>query len=236
MLSLSNVFKHVEIEDSINNYIHFKNMHIIINPLDQNIIHSLESILNKSNQVIHIFLLDFKRINNVESIINLYPKAKIVIHIPYQVKDIKKYLDSLNIDTFKNKNVKIFVERKGPSFCMAEITKGYYKKIELVVKYEDDGVSTMISFHNTDYPNNKIVYPGGEGGAIRTFLQRDNPDLFKDEIVKNFKSSCPSGILKSFKNDDEIWDYVMQQGIWKVIGVDTVKSNNERKNKDGNNI
>ena len=211
MIKLSNTFKHVE---NYNNYIHFRNIHVIINPSDKNINDNLESIKDKSNQVIHIFLLDFKRIDKVESIINLYPKSKIIIHIPYQVKDIKKYLDSLNIDAFKNKNVKVFIERKGPSFCIAENINGYYQKFNLNVKYNDDGVETSISIHNTDYPNYKIKYLGGEGGAIKTILQRDNPELFKKEIINNFRSSCPKGILKTFKSDNEIWDYIMMNGEW----------------------
>ena len=47
-------------------------------------------------------------------------------------------------------------------------------------------------------------------------------EIYSEEAYLRFTQSV-------LENDDEIWDYVMQQGIWKVTGVDIVKSNNERK-------
>ena len=32
--------------------------------------------------------------------------------------------------------------------------------------------------------------------------------LFKNEIIKNFRKYTPDGILKGFKDDNDIWDYI----------------------------
>ena len=36
----------------------------------------------------------------------------------------------------------------------------------------------------------------------------------RKEKIKEFKESTPAGILKQFKSDDDIWDYLNNQGEW----------------------
>ena len=36
----------------------------------------------------------------------------------------------------------------------------------------------------------------------------------REEKIKEFKESTPAGILKQFKSDDDIWDYLNNQGEW----------------------
>ena len=42
------------------------------------------------------------------------------------------------------------------------------------------------------------------------------PELFKDQIIENFKKATPELILKSFKDDNDIWDYINKNGEWSV--------------------
>ena len=37
-------------------------------------------------------------------------------------------------------------------------------------------------------------------------------------MIANFKKCTPSGILKAFKTDDDIWDYIMMTNDWSPDG------------------
>ena len=51
-------------------------------------------------------------------------------------------------------------------------------------------------------------------GVFSSKYRKDDPELFKDLIIKDFKQNTPKGIIKSFKNDDDIWDYIMEENEW----------------------
>jgi hypothetical protein len=46
----------------------------------------------------------------------------------------------------------------------------------------------------------------------------------REEKIKEFKETTPAGILKQFKSDDDIWDYLNNQGEWE--GTITIKNLN----------
>lgn len=46
----------------------------------------------------------------------------------------------------------------------------------------------------------------------------------REEKIKEFKETTPAGILKQFKSDDDIWDYLNNQGEWE--GTVTIKNLN----------
>lgn len=46
----------------------------------------------------------------------------------------------------------------------------------------------------------------------------------REEKIKEFKKTTPAGILKQFKSDDDIWDYLNNQGEWE--GTTTIKNLN----------
>ena len=50
-------------------------------------------------------------------------------------------------------------------------------------------------------------------------------DMEKEKRIKEFKESTPAGILKQFKSDDDIWDYLNNQGEWEG-SVKTIKNIN----------
>ena len=63
-------------------------------------------------------------------------------------------------------------------------------------------------FHRAGIPKYFYNISGCEGSVIDTVPKRDKPELFKDLILKRFKQISPSGILKLFKNDDELWEFI----------------------------
>ena len=46
----------------------------------------------------------------------------------------------------------------------------------------------------------------------------------REEKIREFKETTPAGILKQFKSDDDIWDYLNNQGEWE--GTITIKDLN----------
>ena len=46
----------------------------------------------------------------------------------------------------------------------------------------------------------------------------------REEKIREFKKTTPAGILKQFKSDDDIWDYLNNQGEWE--GTITIKDLN----------
>ncbi len=40
--------------------------------------------------------------------------------------------------------------------------------------------------------------------------------MSREEKIKEFKATTPAGILKQFKSDDDIWDYLNNQGEWEA--------------------
>lgn len=191
------------------NYIHFKDMHIFNNINDINI-SIADNFKDKINQRIHIFITTHQCIDILKSLIKICNKAKIFIHVPYHVKDIKKYLD-IELEDFPN--VKVFLERKGPSFSINEYTHGFYYKMMLDVIYNEDEVLMSINLHRTSFQSYFISHC--KHGAIKTNLQKEYPELYRDEIIQNFKDETPKGILKSFKDDNDIWNYIMNNNEWK---------------------
>lgn len=221
------------------NYLRIRNNHILINPdmnavfikLYKNIIISDNTILE--NQKIHLFICKYDSKVN-ESIIYILKHfsagCKIVIHIPKLTKDLKITLEN-DIEEFVRINkieypvCKIITERSGPSFKVHGKNWSFVNDsiTDIVnIVYSNKGIHISYSIFDVKYSNYTYheLRISKKPGAVRTKPQRDNPELFKDLIIKQFKEATPDGILKAFKNDNEIWDYILGNGEWKVLGVD----------------
>jgi hypothetical protein len=59
-----------------------------------------------------------------------------------------------------------------------------------------------------------LIIEKEDPGIFETEEMRTNPEKFKDQLIDGFKKNCSESMLKSFLNDDDIWDYITQQGIW----------------------
>ena len=50
-----------------------------------------------------------------------------------------------------------------------------------------------------------------KNGYFANESEERHPELFKDEIIANFKATTPLGILKTFKSEEDIWNYIVAE-------------------------
>lgn len=187
-------------------FIRTKTTFIMLNPTADTL-KKVEKVIN-SHYHVHMFITNPSILNNDqwdEMFDLLTDWAKYFIHIPKQLEDIKPLVEKIIIPLREHKEIKIITEKDGPSFA----TPNNYTTIN--VKYNSDKVVISLDID---------IFDGGyyftNGGAITSTPMYMDPDLFKDKIIENFKKRCPEGILKAFRNDDDIWDYVKQNGEWSI--------------------
>lgn len=41
------------------------------------------------------------------------------------------------------------------------------------------------------------------------------PELFRDKCIKKFKNKCPKSILEEFEDDNDIWDWMIENLLTK---------------------
>jgi hypothetical protein len=223
------------------NYMCISNTHIFIN-FDNKDLEQLNILKPGSVDTVHIFITTHSAINAslkmfIEKYKNLVIDGKkynvrIILHLPVAVKEfvplVKKFLGP-------EEGYKLLVERKGPKFSLDTYPDSFhsiYTWLEIIYgenslklditrsinsnwigSYGKGGYPTIIKF--PEYPYN-IIDKENDPGIFESAQMRLDPDMFRDKIIKAFKEKTPEGILKSFKNDDEIWEYIMQQGQWKI--------------------
>lgn len=224
------------------NYMCIGNTHIFINFNHSNFEH-LDTINPKSIGIVHVFVTAHAAINmELKLLVEKYNKAKfidghryktkVIIHLPYQVRELT-YL-ARKILGFDEYGYKLLVERKGPKFILNPHPDYFnYEHNRLEISYNDKSLSINITYTNEsdgyidilgkgshpviikfpEYPYN-INDKENDPGIFETGEMRINPEMFKDKLIEGFKKNCPEGILKSFKTDDDIWDYIMEQGSW----------------------
>ena len=185
---------------------------------------------------IHVFITDRERIDETLKLIlrlggkrlkqeDKY-KSKIIVHLPSQLKDlhnrIKKFFEFLGDDP--RYKIYTYKKRKSISFISRRSFSPHYICILFLDKYLAVEVGNMDSrmlcprIIFPEYPYEPKEEPR-KGGIFSSEEEMLNPNQFKDKLIAAFKEQCPEGILKSFKDDDEIWDYIMAQGEWKIGGT-----------------
>lgn len=192
-------------------YVKIGNINILIQPNADTLKLVNDYLEDTENQVIHIFELYPTSITNLLSAIctSVHSSTKIVIHIPHMLKDyvrlVKPDIDKLG------RRVKFITERKEVQFKYYE--HGYPKYFKL--SFDRDYWNYYIRIYDEikTYGLPKSQYFISDDNSVRTVPQRKNPELFKDDIIKNFKKSSPKGIIKGFKTDDEIWDFLIENGV-----------------------
>ena len=182
------------------NYIKFRNIILFFNPTDDQFEVAMNII--KKGHRIHIFITSADNaIKYLKDFIDCINKeAKVFIHIPKNVADIKVIVDDIIKDI---PNVKSLCEKVGPIFYMDDYS------LDLEIRYDKDTIVITVNIDRIVY--DKYHY---SEGAITTYPMKVKPDLFKDRIIKKFKRICPKGILSSFKDDEDIWNYIMQDEEW----------------------
>jgi len=78
--------------------------------------------------------------------------------------------------------------------------------------------------------DDELVIEEEDNGIFGTEEMKLNPEMFKDKLIEGFKKECPERILITFKSDDDIWDYIMQQGNWEP-DKEVVQANNRSRSR-----
>ena len=167
----------------------------------------------KKGHKVHIFdLCETSIIRNLSKFIDNIPyEVKVYIHIPKThmhladiVKDILSYYD----------NVRMITEKFGPVFSINHNNNNKYHALYRVSYYSS---SIVTSIDLDCYTVNK--------NPINMFSDDEIKELisFKDSILREFKKNCPPGILASFKNDEEIIEYIFETSDISI----SVKEENE---------
>jgi len=175
---------------------------------------------------VHVFITSHASINDsLKTMANIYGKpsksknncTKIIIHIPYPIKELAPLVKEFMGDS----PYQMYVEGRGKKGCAVLFTDdgnytvliGYFKNylgISVSGDYRNRG--TIVKFPK--YPYNPIEEDNQ--GIFSNAAERLNPIQFKDKLVEAFKKNCPPSLMKSFKGDDDIFDYIVEQGEWSV--------------------
>ena len=209
---------------NIKGYYRIKNNHIFVQSLNgtESILSFIDEICKDKNQRIHIFDLNPLTITNlIDFIIN--KGNKVVIYIPKVLRDYEKVLE-YEYEYIKDKNWKIqifsrpIIFRNNNALCDGNSSikikcvesDDYFYFITKVYNQENYSTLMPLSLYYTDLHNQCY-----NGYILRTVLQYKYPELFKDRIIHNFKrvNRNRKEILNSFKNDDEIWNYILENII-----------------------
>lgn len=164
------------------------------------------------NQIFHLFITDKDLItNDLRNLVSeISISRKVIVHIPKQIEDIKILIDEI-LDGLK---CLILVEKKNVVFSYYDVNSK--SKYDLIIKYEDYNIDVLFKFKDFKYEN---YFTHKNFRGITNNVMKERPKIFKDKIIENFKYVTPEEILKSFKDDEDIWDYIMNQGEWKVKEV-----------------
>lgn len=192
--------------------------HIFIDPAYVN--HSevpelLDKIAKKGNQHVHIFISEHymgvqKRVLEFIAFINRDPApgTKIFVHVPKGDPITGDMIEKMSKNI--GAKVKVVKEGRGVSYFASEdiLRKRFYR---ISLSYEPDGLKVDIS--TGTYKNSRMHGTNGNPDKKRpdgpiTPDMLGNMEQFKEKIIAGFKAACPPGILKGFKDDEDLWAYI----------------------------
>lgn len=205
--------------ETVRPYYRASKHHIFIDPVYVNTPHVpelLDKIAKKGNQHVHIFISEWYKEANLRVIefigfLNRDPASglKIYIHVPKMDPQIGNIMDAA-INGIRSK-VRVIREGRGVSYFASEdILKGRF--YQLTLSYELDGLKVGIS--TGSYTARSLggimgnPNPMNSNGPLADEDILNNMDVFKDKIINGFKAACPPGILKGFKDDEDIWTFI----------------------------
>lgn len=155
-------------------------------------------------------------------------KAKVYIHIPKMCKDLIKIIDQ---DLEDYDNYKIIIEGDSAtniaihaeSFCDIYVKEVqtlsiiiYEHTVEVLLHlYTNVAGCEGVWIHTlniSSIPKNEYEHEG----IFSSVYRKEYPELFKEEMIKDFKKVTPRALLKAFKDDEDIWDYIMTQNSWEA--------------------
>lgn len=153
----------------------------------------------------HFFLgssadISTKLVDDIKYILqNFRKKTLVIIHVPHELRHLIWEFDQ--VSDIKDDRIKIFAERTFPVFVHP--TGG-----TLYIVYRGETIRAMCDLCYEITDSVELDSP------IQNSEQRANLDEHKEEIIGRFKSITPLGTLKSFKDEDDIWDYIKMENDW----------------------
>lgn len=212
------------------NFISMGKFRIWINPNQYNI-DEVKSITHKYNYRMHIFITNGDCVNdNLKWFLaNFFYDAEkmpsVTVHIPAALRDIKPVIEKFRNDLYGEDSfflhplrIRVFCEKNGVRFAIDnwKLDPQHF----LHFRYGEKSMEITVDMGISEYDGYDAHFRefGGEPGAVKNKMNARFPEVFKDRIIADFKTATPPGILKTFKNDDEIWEYINQG---KVVSVTT---------------
>lgn len=156
----------------------------------------------KNDSYIRIVLHFFKEdITNQNSLIALFK-----ITFEDLIKRVSWAMDKRDI---------VFSDEKNKNYKATII----YTKNFLRIKFGGKGYKSISArFYEYEYNQNPDLN-ADNSGIFEKPEERINPEMFKDKLIAAFKEKCPKGILKGFKSDDDIWDFIINNSEIKAKGM-----------------
>lgn len=175
--------------------------------IDNYEVKKFNSISLKQEVRVHVFISSMDDIRNgyLDDLIiifrdnNEHPRSKFIIHVPWDVRSvipqIEKVYACVNKDPFR-----IVMERKGLYFRIPNTD------LTFNIDYKDNKIVSSIPMYFRDIIKKKDMQ------GIQNIMHEK--EKHKAEYLEFFKGTNPLSILKSFKDEDDIWDYIMMQNEW----------------------
>lgn len=207
----------------------------------------LSKLPERSKLNLHFIVTDARSIGGdmidvIEDIVKNKKYIRIVIHTPYELRDLWNFTKTNTknptlvkwIKLLKDKSSRVTFENNRHDLIFGttnEHIPSWRRKMAMeeqmpIPHPEKVNYKLRIHYENGTITCSTLLYedktakPMSTLGAIRTPAQRIDPYAHKDEIIANFKSVTPLGILKTFKNEEDLWRFIVDE---QHTDIDTVK-------------
>lgn len=181
-----------------------------------------DEISKKRNQRIHIFELRPTSVDDLlKGIVDLVQNdTKVIIHVSHHMISYKRLVESYFYNAKEKegsriKKVYVIAERKPVKFSWIDRSDFSKVKRSIIFEFANDLGNYQLRTYRQDKEWTVLKnWYYHSNAAIRSKVELENMELFRDVIIKHFKRATPKGILGTFKSDDEIWDYITEQEEW----------------------
>lgn len=147
-------------------------------------------------------------------------RPKMIIHHAKSYRDMGIMLRAILPET-KNFRMKVVSEGHpvrfripGSSKLPTELT-GEFSSVDQFIEVslgDELSIKLAVEINNHLGSVNRIRKP--EGDVVKNECQRLHPNIFREGIIARFKTVTPESILNSFRDDNDIWNYITCQSEW----------------------
>ena len=200
----------IHFEEVEHNFFHVKNQWILIGKGSTNLEKQIFQISRKANQVIHWFIdLPLVQMNEYNTSVmadrgistgGQIPELH--IHVPKYAKDyiprVREWLTKCGVG-----EIKIICEECGPVFAM-----GGKHDHRLAICYD---ASNRSIYARIDLGNSHDCITGLNDYQTKGQREQWSRPITKEGQIASFKATTPQAILNSFKDDEDIWNFLQDE-------------------------